>query len=94
MNHPNQHSDLLALDLGGLYYFVVNDRKLVSYEVDGSSPSLPTWLVPFARLAGMTDSNYTSAFIYHQLNASAFGEEQWDINVAGWTSNTITIPMV
>ena len=102
-----QYSDLLVMMLppanldgsgDGLfqtYGFWVNDKRLVPLASDlfDSLPVLPESPFPFTRLAGLSPSNGSSFFIYHQLNASSFAEDQWDSSVGGWVSSSFTISM-
>ncbi|KAL8786987.1 MAG: hypothetical protein Q9195_007965 [Heterodermia aff. obscurata] len=94
-----QYSNNLVLGSDYRYGFWVNGTTLVQLGDRGNSnfftvPSLPRSPFPFARMAGLSDTNSSSMFIYHQLNASAFVEELWDGSEGVWTSNTITISMV
>lgn len=87
--------DLLLMNLeGGDYGFWVNGSVLISFTAHRETrPGSPKSPFPFTRLAGTRKDNDTSLFIYHQLNASTFAEEQWDITEGGWISNTFTVRM-
>lgn len=92
-----QHSDILVLDLNlHLYGFWVKGSTLMPFTdistIFSSLPTLPMSSFPFTRLAGLSDANSSTVFIYHQLNASTFAEDQWD-STSGWISNAITISM-
>ncbi|KAG7004505.1 ToMV susceptible protein tm-1(GCR26) [Physcia stellaris] len=96
-----QKSDLVTIasksgDMSDLQYgFCVKDKRLVSLGITEHGfrpiPSTPTTPYPFARLAGLKPAITTNFFIYHQLNASTFAEDQWDDTVGGWVSNLFSI---
>ena len=91
-----QHSDILILNLTSTpYSFCVSGRTLVQIPDPSRSPflTLPESSFPFARMGGFADSNSSSFYIYHQLNASAFAEDHWDDTQKFWTSNPVTISM-
>ena len=81
------------------YGFWINKGRLVPFNHSSSSfsfeslPNLPKSPFPFTRMAALSPTNGTSFFIYHQLNASSFVEDQWDSSVGGWISNSIAISM-
>lgn len=53
----------------------------------------PTAAFPFNRLAvtGPIGTPSPYIYLYHQLNETAFGEEQWNRNTGVWTSSTISV---
>lgn len=77
------------------YGFWVDQGKLTGFSDlgFGSLPIMPGSPFPFSRLAGMSPANSTSLFVYHQLDASTFIEDEWDASVGGWVPRHITISM-
>ena len=94
-----QKSDLVTIASTGdpsdsQYGFCVKDKRLALLGTDymfKTIPSMPSTPYPFARLARLTPAIGTNFFIYHQLNASTFAEDQWDDTVGGWVSNLFSI---
>ena len=39
---------------------------------------------PFTRLASVTLTDGSATYLYHQVNGSAFAEEQWDDTLNAW----------
>lgn len=80
--------------LGRVLGFWVKNQTLTPLSGDfySKSPS-PQSLFPFSRLASIVPVNSSDFFIYHQLNASSFGEERWDDSFGGWVSNSFEISM-
>lgn len=91
-----ENPDILILSVQGpteeySYGLWVNDTGLVNFN----STSLPRLVspFPFARLGGFSPSNSSSFYLYHQLNESAFAEDQWDVTEGIWQSKNFTIPV-
>ena len=73
--------------------FWVKNQTLTPLSDFYSKSTLPQSLFPFSRLASIVPANSSDFFIYHQLNASNFGEERWDDSLNGWTSTSFEISM-
>ncbi|MCJ1313582.1 hypothetical protein MMC25_007261 [Agyrium rufum] len=81
---------------GGNYYFWVNGTSLSGLQVTlgpgfGSQDPPPTSF-PFGRFAATSYNSTNYLYIYHQLNASTFSEETFDIEGQSWSSLAITVP--
>ena len=96
---PTEGFDILLLDwtaLGRTLFWVSNNtlRTLNLYDISNDLcldglPSKPSSVFPFKRLAGLQVAN--SLLVYHQLNATAIAEDQWDDSIGGWQSSIINI---
>ena len=95
------NSDLISLELNTSatlddkdpwFGFWVDDTpRLSPLKELASVAAMPTSAFPYSRLAGLGSASGTALFVYHQLNASAFMEDNWD-NVAGvWTSTPFAV---
>lgn len=94
-----QNSDLVTISnpedpSDSQYGFRVKEKRLASLGPEAEFnliPSTPSTPYPFGRLAGFSSAVGANFFIYHQLNASTFAEDQWDDTVGGWVSNLFSI---
>ncbi|MCJ1463156.1 hypothetical protein MMC07_001761 [Pseudocyphellaria aurata] len=94
-NYPNSYdqrieqSDVALVDgpLGfGLW---VEDQKLAFlYTGRMANIRLLESPFPFPRLARSFPQDRTVFYLYHQLNGSAFAEDQWDASISEWTKST------
>ena len=77
------------------YIAWVNGTKLMVASVCGGSAYLhPQGLessFPYTRLATATPFNSTLVMFYHQINATVFVEDTWDVLNGVWMSEIITI---
>jgi hypothetical protein len=79
------------------YRFWINDTQLVVFAI-GLDVSQPTLLATmtctsflFAGFTGVSLDNSSKLFLYYQLNASVFAEDQWDASVGGWLLDSFEI---
>ena len=96
MDLPPQNFDGLGSGAPRAFGFWVKNQALTALLSDpfSSVPTSPQSPFPFSRLAGMIPVNGSDFFIYHQLNASSFAEDQWDDSLGGWISNSFEISMM
>lgn len=76
-------------DRSSVYILWVNNTRL-SYVSGFGSPkmSLESSPFPFPRIGGFSLLNTTSFFLYHQLNNTAFAEDEWDSHSDQWAAST------
>ena len=90
-NNPSEPSSVPSTPEN--YGFWVNGTQLAAFSIGldglGESPPLatmPRTPYPFPRITGFSPDKSSKIFVYHQMNASAFAEDQWDASVGGWLS--------
>ncbi|KAL9607473.1 MAG: hypothetical protein Q9167_007620 [Letrouitia subvulpina] len=94
---PIELSSLLSLNIRQLIpanLSNVTQTEQYNYWVDGASLRPASRVVspfPFPQLGGFAPFNGTILYFYHQVNDTAFAEDQWDETTGIWTSTNITI---
>ena len=84
-----QQSDIATL---GTYSVIwVNGTQPVIISLDSDEIiKAPNNAFPFTRLASVTLAD-KSSFLYHQINGTAFAEEQWDASSNTWITTYIPV---
>lgn len=66
--------------------------------INGTQPAMintgeaaPDNIFPFARLGSVTLADRSATFLYHQMNGTAFSEEQWDASKNAWLPSVYII---
>ena len=70
----------------------------VAIWINGTRPAMinldrpaPNNIFPFARLGSVTLADQSATFLYHQMNGTAFSEEQWDASKNAWLPSVYII---
>ena len=69
----------------------------VAIWINGTQPAMinsgeaPDNIFPFARLGSVTLADQSATFLYHQMNGTAFAEEQWDASQNAWLPSVYII---
>ncbi|CAF9916808.1 MAG: hypothetical protein ALECFALPRED_010873 [Alectoria fallacina] len=71
----------------GAFLIGINGTRPISLT-PGPSPNTPGNEFPFGRLASVITPDNSITYLYHQINGTAFAEEQWDPSVPDWGSPT------
>ena len=92
---PHDFDNLLLLETREHYInmWIENGTLLGTDPDECRKPQVqqPSTPFPYRRLTGFNDANSTAMVFYHQLNATAFAEEQWNGEVGNWDSSIIHI---
>ena len=66
----------------------VNGTLLAMLSNNAQGRPTPDNAFPFTRLASVTLADHTATFLYHQINATTFAEEEWDDSLSAWLPST------
>ena len=89
---PINQSDIAIF--GSLFYGIwINGTQPVLISMtENPTATVPDNQFPFRRLAGLTLTDGSGTYLYHQMNGSTFAEEQWDETLQRWLpSEYITV---
>ena len=93
MTKPNQNN--VAIRQSDIATF---DAEISLIWINGTQPvsgpdNPPDNSFPFARLASVDSADFSSTFLYHQINDTTFAEEHWDSSSRVWLApDYITVP--
>ena len=84
-------------------YILINRSDIAMFSsaaaiwINGTQPAMintgeaPDNAFPFARLGSVTLADQSATFLYHQMNGTAFSEEQWDASRNAWLPSVYII---
>ena len=73
---------------GLLFGIWVNGTQPVAIDFNPPNSTAPVGPFPFKRLASMTLANQTESYLYHQINGTAFVEEQYLPSLNQWVTTS------
>ena len=85
---PIRQSDIALFGSVGAIW-INRTQPVVEYRKGTLGPDSA---FPFTRLASATSADYSSTYLYHQMNGTTFAEEQWNEDAGEWgTPQYITL---